>query len=87
MGQLQRNSIVKLTDQKLYLVLETMTIDEVDYIYVIEQNNPMNLKFYKEEVVGTQIALDLVEDQKELDKIMKKFYEKMKENIQKNNGN
>lgn len=87
MGQLQKNSIVKLTDQKLYLVLETMTINQTDYVYVIEKENPMNLKFYKEQVVGNQIALDLVEDKEELDMIMKEFYQKMKENIQKNNGN
>ncbi len=87
MGQLQKNSIVKLTDQKLYLVLETMTINQTDYVYVIEKENPMNLKFYKEQQVGNQIALDLVEDKEELDVIMKQFYQKMKENIQKNNGN
>lgn len=83
---LEKNNIVKLTDDKLYLVLETMTINDMNYVYVIEKDNPLNLKFYKEELVGNQIALDLVEDTSELDIIMKKFYQKMKENIKKNNG-
>lgn len=84
---LEKNSIVKLTDGKLYFVLETLTLNDINYIYVIEKDNPLNLKFYKEQLVGNQIALELVEDKYELDLIMKQFYQKMKENIQKNNGN
>lgn len=86
MGHLEKNSVVKLTDNKFYLVLETMTIDNMNYIYVIEKDNPMNLKFYKEVLVGNQIALNIVEDKDELDRIMKEFYQKMRKNIQKNNG-
>ena len=84
---IEKNSIVKLTDNKLYFVLETLDYNENKYIYVIEKDNPMNLKFYKEQIVNNQISLNIVEDKEELNLIMKKFYEKRKKNIQKNNGN
>lgn len=79
---LERNSIVKLTDGKLYLVLETITLDDIHYVYVMEKDNPMNLRFYKEETFGDKMGLLLVEDEEEKQKIMKKFYQVMKKTLQ-----
>ena len=83
---LEKNSIIKLTDDKLYYILETLEYNNSNYIYIIEKDNPMNLKFYKEDLINNQISLKVVEDKEELNEIMKRFYEKMKKNIKKNNG-
>lgn len=84
---IEKNSIVQLTDNKLYFVLETLVYNNYNYIYVIEKDNPMNLKFYKVNTINNQFSLNIVDDKDELNIIMKKFYNKMKKNIQKNNGN
>lgn len=84
---IEKNNLIHLTDDKLYFVLETLDYNNNKYIYVIEKDNPMNLKFYKEKLINNLPALNIVEDKDELNIIMKKFYEKMKKNIQKNNGN
>ena len=83
---IKKNSIIKLTDDKLYYILETLEYNNSNYIYIIEKDNPMNLKFYREDLINNQISLKVVEDKEELNQVMKRFYEKMKKNIQKNNG-
>ena len=80
---LEKNSIIKLTDDKLYYILETLEYNNSNYIYIIEKDNTMNLKFYREDLINNQISLKVVEDKEELNEIMKRFYEKKKKNIQK----
>ena len=83
---LERNHLVKLTDGKLYLILETNELNNVRYLYLMEQENPLNLFFYKEEKIGNHVGLVLVTDTEEKERIMKAFYDVMKKTLQEKKG-
>ena len=52
----------------------------------MEQENPLNLFFYKEEKIGNHVGLVLVTDTEEKERIMKAFYDVMKKTLQEKKG-
>lgn len=85
--KIEKNSLLKLRDEKIYFVLEKLNIDNKNYLYLIEKDNRDNLKFYCEEIVNNKLCLIEVKDEVELNKIIPAFFNEMSKNILNKNDN
>lgn len=76
--KIEKNSLLKLTDNNTYLVLEKLVINGKKYLYLIDKDNRNNLKFYEETDDNRLLA---VENEKELQQIIPEFFKVMSANI------
>jgi hypothetical protein len=76
--KIEKNSLLKLTDNNTYLVLEKLVINGKKYLYLIDKDNRNNLKFYEE---TDDNRLLVVENEKELQQIIPEFFKVMSANI------
>ena len=76
--KIEKNSLLKLTDNNTYLVLEKLVISGKKYLYLIDKDNRNNLKFYEE---TDDNRLLVVENEKELQQIIPEFFKVMSANI------
>lgn len=85
--KIEKNSLLKLKDGKVYFVLEKLNIDNKNYLYLIEKENKENLKFYCEEIVNNNLCLIEVKEEKELQNIIPYFFNEMSKNLLNKNDN
>jgi hypothetical protein len=76
--KIEKNSLLKLTDNNTYLVLEKLVINGKKYLYLIDKDNRNNLKFYEE---TDDNRLLVVDNEKELQQIIPEFFKVMSANI------
>ncbi|MCI8445048.1 MAG: hypothetical protein HFG15_01285 [Bacilli bacterium] len=79
---IEKNSIVKLTDDKAYFVLETAMIDQKKYVYLMAKEEPNHFQFYEESLDDEGLKLTPVDDPDEVARIGMQFLEIMKQNLQ-----
>lgn len=79
---IEKNSIVKLTDDKEYFVLETAIIDQKKYVYLMDKEKHDCFQFYEESLDDNGLKLTPVDDPNEVARIGTEFLEIMKRNLQ-----
>lgn len=79
---LEKQMLVTLSDKKEYIVLSTVEINSVNYIYLIENNNISNIKFCTQEIENEKIKLIEVEEIELRKTLLKEFTNKMKTEMQ-----
>ena len=65
--------VVKLDDNKEYMVLEKINLHNINYVYLITMNKPIEMLVATESNQDGKIILEEVKDNDELDYILSQF--------------
>ena len=65
--------IIKLIDEKEYMILDKMNLHNVNYMYLITINKPTEMLIVTESNNNGEIVLDEIKDNDELDYILSQF--------------
>ncbi len=78
---LEKQDLVTLTDDKEYVVLTTLELNGVSYVYLIEEINISNIKFCIQEMEGSRLKLIEVENTELCRDLLKRFTDKLKKEL------
>ncbi len=84
---LEKEMLITLSDDKKYVVLDTILYKDKKYVYLVEYKNEMNIKFCIEELENDQIKLTEVDDMNLKQRLLLLFTKNLKnelDNILKN---
>lgn len=70
---LEQGQIIKLNDNKEYIVVNKMTLHSISYVYLITTTKPLEILVATEKVVNGKISLEEVKDNNELDYVLSKL--------------
>lgn len=70
---IQVGEIVKLSDNKEYIVVNRMSLHNVNYVYLVTNSKPLEIVIATEKIVNGDIVLDEVKDNSELDYVLSRF--------------
>ena len=65
--------IIKLNDEKEYMILDKMNLHNINYMYLITINKPTEMLIVTESNNNGEIVLDEIKDNDELDYILSQF--------------
>ncbi len=65
--------IIKLSDEKEYMILDKMNLHNINYMYLITINKPTEMLIVTESNNNGDIVLDEIKDNDELDYILSQF--------------
>lgn len=70
---LEIGEIVKLNEEKEYIVINAMDLHNVRYIFLISNSKPLDILVATEKIKDEEIVLEEVKDNDELDYILSQF--------------
>ena len=65
--------VIKLSDDKDYMVLNKMNLHNINYLYLITINKPTEMLIVTESNNNGEIILDEIKDNDELDYVLSQF--------------
>ena len=65
--------VIKLSDDKDYMVLNKMNLHNINYLYLITINKPTEMLIVTETNNNGEIVLDEIKDNDELDYVLSQF--------------
>lgn len=65
--------IVKLDDNKEYIIVDKLNFHNVNYVYLITNSKPLEIMIAVEKVKDDKIILEEVKDNNELDYVLSQF--------------
>ena len=65
--------VIKLSDDKDYMVLNKMSLHNINYLYLITINKPTEMLIVTESNNNGEIVLDEIKDNDELDYVLSQF--------------
>ena len=65
--------VIKLSDEKEYVVVNKMTLHNINYVYLITTNKPTEILIATETNKNGEYVLEEIKDNDELDYILSKF--------------
>ena len=71
---MEQGNVLTLSDNKEYVVVASEIIDEINYLYVIDQNDYSNCMFCK----YYDNKLEKINDSQTIEKLLNVFYESIK---------
>lgn len=74
---LEKQMLITLTDNKEYIVLDTIKYDNIKYVYLVSRARNKNIKFCIEEIENGHIKLTEVEDMKLRQQLLLLFTRKL----------
>lgn len=70
---LEIGEVVKLNDDKEYIVVNIMNLHNVRYVFLISNFKPLDIVIATEKIIDEDIVLEEVKDNNELDYILSQF--------------
>lgn len=70
---LEIGEIIKLGDNKEYIVINTINLHNIRYVFLITNSKPLEILIATEKIVDEDIVLEEVKDNSELDYILSQF--------------
>lgn len=70
---LEVGEIIKLNDEKDYIVVEKLNLHNVNYIYLVTNKKPLKILIATEKIVNGELVIDEIKDNDELDYVLSKF--------------
>ena len=80
-NMLEKGMLATLTDGKKYIVMLTIALNNIEYVYLIENENFENVKFCIEEIENDKIKLTEVDDIELRQTLLKEFANKFQQEI------
>ena len=65
--------VVKLSDNKDYMVLNKMNLHNISYVYLVTMNKPVEMLVVTETIQDGKISLEEIKDNDELDYVLSQF--------------
>lgn len=65
--------IVKLSDDKEYIVVNKMTLHNVNYVFLVTNSKPLEIMIATEKLVNGDIVLEEIKSNEELDYVLSRF--------------
>lgn len=65
--------IITLSNNKEYICLKTLTDNDIDYIYLMSNFKPLEIKFARQNIVDGEIEITIINNQEEKEKLLKLF--------------
>lgn len=79
-SMIQIGETVKLSNDKQYLVVNKMTLHNLNYVYLVTNSRPLEIIIATQKIDNGNIVLEEVKDNNELDYILSQFVLNTKEN-------
>lgn len=73
--KLEDGQIITLEDNKDYIVIKRTTCDDLNYVYLMTAEKPVEIVIVKEETINNEIILTPITDQNELNLVISLFEE------------
>lgn len=73
--------IIKLEDNKEYIVINKMSVHSVNYIYLITNSKPLEIMIATEKIEDGKLVLKEIKDNDELDYVLSQFALNKEESI------
>lgn len=70
---LEVGEIVKLSNDKEYIVVNTMSLHNVRYVFLISNFKPLDIVIGTEKIIDEDIVVEEVKDNNELDYVVSQF--------------
>lgn len=70
---MQVGQIVKLNDNKEYIIINKMNLHNINYVYLMTNSKPLEIMIATEKLVNGDIVLDEIKDNDELDYVLSQF--------------
>ena len=70
---LEVGEIVKLNEEKEYIVINIMNLHNIRYVFLISNSKPLDIVIATEKVNGEDIVIEEIKDNNELDYILSQF--------------
>ena len=65
--------IIPLSNNKEYICLKTLTKDDVDYMYLMSNFKPLEVKFAKQNIVNGEVEITIINNQAEKEQLLYLF--------------
>ena len=70
---LEVGEIVKLSNDKEYIVVNTMNLHNIRYVFLISNFKPLDIVIGTEKIIDEDIVVEEVKDNNELDYVLSQF--------------
>lgn len=70
---LEIGEIVKLSNDKEYIVVNTMNLHNIRYVFLISNFKPLDIVIGTEKIIDEDIVVEEVKDNAELDYVLSQF--------------
>lgn len=70
---LEIGEIVKLSNDKEYIVVNTMSLHNIRYVFLISNFKPLDIVIGTEKIIDEDIVVEEVKDNTELDYVLSQF--------------
>jgi len=70
---LEIGEIVKLSNDKEYIVVNTMNLHNIRYVFLISNFKPLDIVIGTEKIIDEDIVVEEVKDNNELDYVLSQF--------------
>lgn len=67
---LKVGQLLKLNDNKLYLVLNVLSCHNINYIFLINYDNKKKVILAQQNIIDDKISLDIIKDKHEIDYVL-----------------
>jgi len=74
--KIESGEIITLSNNKEYICCSTVTDGGVDYVYLMSNFKPLEIRFAKQKIVDGEIEITIINEQEEKQKVLKLFQEK-----------
>lgn len=71
--KIERGEIITLSNNKEYICCATVSDDGIDYVYLMSNFKPVEVKFAKQNFIDDNIELTIINNQEEKQKVLKLF--------------
>lgn len=76
--KIQKGEFVTLSNNKEYLCCATASENDVDYVYLMSNFKPLEIRFARQKVVDGQVEVTIIGNPEEKQKVLKLFQESLK---------
>lgn len=73
MEKLEFGEVAVLEDGKEYIVFQTLEKDGKNYVYLVSNFKPLEVKFAVQELINGELLLNIVENQEEKEGLLEEF--------------
>lgn len=70
---LEKGQIIKLNDNKEYMVVNVMELHSISYVYLITTTKPIDIVIATQKVIDGKISLQEIKNNEELDYVLSKL--------------
>lgn len=78
--KIETGEIITLSNNKEYICFSTLADNGVDYLYLMSNFKPLEIRFAIQKVVNNEIEIEIINDYDEKQRILKLFQEKTLKN-------